>query len=538
MSSKPKPRRPANIIEAVTSPEWWGPWFPKPESWAAWRSFWKAIFALEMDERELAIFRECTGRQQPPAEPQREVAEVIGRRGGKSRAAATTAAWLSLFVDWRSYLSAGERACVLLLAADRKQARVSLRFVRSLILDHAELRKLVVRETQEGLELANRVVIEVSTASFRTIRGYSIAALVADEVAFWIDSESSANPAEEVLAAVRPAMSTMGPDAMLLMMSSPHARRGPLWQAYSRHYGKEDAPTLVWKASTKVMNPSVPQRSIDELYEQDPARASSEYGAEFRSDVETYVPREVVEDAVVAGRRELEPVRGLRYHGFTDPSGGSSDSMTLAIAHNEAGRVIVDAIRERRPPFSPEDVVIEMAAALRSFGIGSIQSDRFGGAWVTEAFARCGIRCEQSAKPKSDLYVDLLPLLNAKRIELLDHPRLVAQLCGLERRTARSGKDSIDHPPNAHDDLVNSVAGAAVLALGQGFRVTAEMANEMIARIAATPPHRPNSNLTWPVVQPRPRVFIPLSQRCMPAFVLPPEKFDPRSYSNDDTTPT
>jgi hypothetical protein len=29
----------------------------------------------------------------------------------------------------------------------------------------------------------------------------------------------------------------------------------------------------------------------------------------------------------------------------------------------------------------------------------------------------------------------------------------------LERRTARGGRDSIDHPPGAHDDLANAVAG-------------------------------------------------------------------------------
>ena len=65
---------------------------------------------------------------------------------------------------------------------------------------------------------------------------------------------------------------------------------------------------------------------------------------------------------------------------------------------------------------------------------------------------------------KSDLYRDLLPILNSGRAELLDVPRLVSQLCGLERRTARGGRDSIDHAPGAHDDLSNSVAGAIVSA--------------------------------------------------------------------------
>jgi hypothetical protein len=46
----------------------------------------------------------------------------------------------------------------------------------------------------------------------------------------------------------------------------------------------------------------------------------------------------------------------------------------------------------------------------------------------------------------------------------LDIPRLISQFHGLERRTARGGKDSIDHGPGAHDDIANAVAGAIVLA--------------------------------------------------------------------------
>ena len=37
-----------------------------------------------------------------------------------------------------------------------------------------------------------------------------------------------------------------------------------------------------------------------------------------------------------------------------------------------------------------------------------------------------------------------------------------AQLAGLERRTARSGRDLIDHAPGGHDDLANAVAGVLV----------------------------------------------------------------------------
>ena len=114
---------------------------------------------------------------------------------------------------------------------------------------------------------------------------------------------------------------------------------------------------------------------------------------------------------------------------------------------------MLDAVRERRPPFSPEDVVAEFAVLLKSYGISKVIGDKYAGEWPRERFSQCGVTYEPSAKPKIDLYRDLLPALNSRKVELLDDARLVAQLCGLERRTARGGRDSIDHAPGAHDDV-------------------------------------------------------------------------------------
>ena len=253
------------------------------------------------------------------------------------------------------------------------------------------------------------------------------------------------------------------PRAMLLCASSPYARRGVLWDAWRRHYGQEESSVLVWKAPTRTMNPNVPQRVIDEAMERDPASASAEYGANFRVDVETFISREVLDAACVPDRHELPPLSNNIYFGFVDPSGGSADAMTLAIAHRDrpTNRVVLDAVRERRPPFSPEDVVAEFAQLLKSYRCTRVTGDRYGGEWPRERFRTHGITYDLAEKPKSDLYRDLLPLLNSGRIELLDNPRLTAQLCSLERRTGRGGRDSIDHAPGAHDDLANAVAGAA-----------------------------------------------------------------------------
>ena len=90
--------------------------------------------------------------------------------------------------------------------------------------------------------------------------------------------------------------------------------------------------------------------------------------------------------------------------------------------------------------------------------------DRYAGEFPREQFRKCGISYEVSAQAKSDIYVNFLPLLNSRKVELLDHPRLISQLTGLERRTSRAGKDSIDHAPGGHDDVANAAAGVLTLA--------------------------------------------------------------------------
>ena len=179
----------------------------------------------------------------------------------------------------------------------------------------------------------------------------------------------------------------------------------------------------------RVMNPLVSQEIIDAAMERDPASASAEYLAEFRSDIESFVSREAVEACVTVGVRERAPVPGIIYSAFVDPSGGSADAMTLAIGHRDGDDVVVlDAVRERKPPFSPRDVVDEFATLLKSYGVSTITGDRYAGEWPRERFSEFGVTYEPAAKPKSDLYRDLLPAINSRRVDLLDDARLVTQL--------------------------------------------------------------------------------------------------------------
>ena len=455
---------PINILDTIADPNLFGSHFQKDESWVAWKVFLAALFGLPLSDEQLAIFKECTGRETPPAGGTNEAWLVCGRRGGKSFVLSVIAVFLAAFKDWRRYLGPGERATVMVVAAARKQARVIMRFIMGLLSSSPILKQLIENETRESVSLRNRINIEIHTASFKSTRGYTVVAALLDELAFW-SSDDSAEPDEEVIAAIRPGMSTI-PGAMLLCASSPHARKGALWNAYHKFFAK-DGPILVWQAPTRTMNPSVPQSWIDAEIERDPAKNTAEYLAQFRTDVETFVNREAVRSCISTGIRERPPQPNTRYFGFVDMSGGSVDSAALAIAHSEEARqtIVTDCIRERKAPHSPEDVIEEFSKIIKQYGIFKITGDRYGGEWPREQFGRFGISYEPSQKAKSALYIDCLPLINSARLELLDDGRSFNQLCALERRTGRGRGDVIDHPPNGHDDLINAIAGAAVSAV-------------------------------------------------------------------------
>jgi hypothetical protein len=137
-------------------------------------------------------------------------------------------------------------------------------------------RALVENVTADTISLKSRVDIQIRPASFRTIRGISAIAAIAEECSMWQSDElGSKNPDREILAAIRPALSTTnGP---LFAIGSPHARRGETWRMFNRHFVPDGAPDiLIANGPTRLFNPTIRQSVIDRAYEDDPAIAASE----------------------------------------------------------------------------------------------------------------------------------------------------------------------------------------------------------------------------------------------------------------------
>lgn len=442
-----------NIRDLMTAPELLGDHFSS-DSFSRWRTLLSGFHGLPLADDELKDWQLLTGRESAPQQAFDELWLVVGRRGGKTQGAAILAVEAAFFHDYTDRLSPGEVATVMILAADKKQARSAFRYISGLIESNPMMRQMVERETTESIELANRVNIEVHAASFRNVRGYSVPLVIADEIAFW-RSEDSANPDREILNALRPALASM--NGKLVALSSPYAKRGELWETYRRSYATDDTEVLVAQADTRTMNPTLPQSFIDAAYRRDPASAKTEYGAQFRDDISSFIAVEALQ-AVTRSSPLIIPYNSKnQYQAFIDATGGGADEYSLAIGHKENGLLVVDLVEGRRGV--PAEITAEYAALLKSYRVQKVHGDRYAGSWVSDEFQTHGVKLLVSEQPKSGLYVDALAAINSGQVELPPDKTMLNQFQNLERRTSRAGRDSIDHAPGAHDDRANAVAG-------------------------------------------------------------------------------
>lgn len=448
---------PITIRDLMTDPALFGGQFGG-DSYEGWRALLAGFYGLPLDGAELELFKTLTNRSEPPTGAYSELWEAIGRRGGKTQAAALLSTYHAPFMNYSDTLSPGEVATVLLLAADKAQARSAMRYVKGLC-DHTMIRPMVHRETESSLEFSNRTVIEIATASFRSVRGYTLAAVICDEIAYWFTE--GANPDAETIAALKPGLATLG--GPLIALSSPYAKRGTLWNAFKKHFGGDSSRVLVAQAPTLTMNPTLGPAIIEAALAEDPERARAEYLAEFRGDISTFLDIELIERATRSKPLELPPRSGEQYHAFVDPNGGGADEFTLSIAHREGELTVVDMVRGRHG--SPAAIAQEFAAILRTYKVTQVRGDRYAGRWPRDEFRKHGIDYIPSDRDRSALYLEFMARINSGAVTLPPDQKMQRQFANLERRAHRGGRDTIDHPPGAHDDRANAVAGAVAFTM-------------------------------------------------------------------------
>jgi hypothetical protein len=457
---------PIDIDTALTDRKLLGAGLGNLDDWFTWRVALKAAFALGLiSDREREIFEQISGGREPPKHRVRELWCIVGRRGGKSRMAALIAIFIALFV--KANVAPGETPCVLALAATTDQARVVFGYCRAFLEKSPILRREIENITASEIKLRRGAVISVHPNNFRSTRGRTLVACVFDECSFWRD-DNSASPDREVYSAILPSLATT--------ISSAYRRAGLMYSKHRDYFGVSNDDVLVLCGTSLQFNPTLDATIIEAQRAADPFAARSEWDSEFRPDISEFLSDQLIEAAIDHGRPlELPPRKNFNYTAFTDASGGTGkDAYTLAIGHPEGEHFIVDVLRGSVSGqlFDPIELTQRYAELLKEYRVHTITGDYYAAEWVSSAWAKTGITYLRSEIPKSQVYLETAPLFARGVVSLPDHRLLLRQLRLLERKTHRSGRDTVDHPRSGSDDFANAACGVLALmskSAGSGY---------------------------------------------------------------------
>jgi Phage Terminase len=388
---------------------------------------------------------------------------VGGRQSGKT---SKLAAPIALFETFRDHgLPPGQEAYVMLLAPTIAQARIALRSIRNYLRGSKILSKRIVRTTKDEIVLDHGIIIGCYASTYDGVRGRIIVAAICDEMAFWPHEETSANPEEEVIAALRPGMITVK-NPKLIKISTPYAKQGLLWAEFQRR-AELDFP--VWQLPSHEMNPKI---SLSDL-EREQRRGEEkyhlrEYLAEFVDSVSGWTTPEILDPCIARGRRELPPVRDGFYLAALDPASRHND-FALAILHRSSdGKIIEDRVARRTgtktAPLAFRAVLAEIKSILDDYGINSAVGDQFCSDVIRQDLLELGVSyeiCTFGPQTRAMIFTNLKHLLVQDKIELLEDPEQLRQLRNL--REERTDRGQIDVRPSGgmKDDLAVAIALAA-----------------------------------------------------------------------------
>ena len=159
------------------------------------------------------------------------------------------------------------------------------------------------------MTLTSGVVVASYPCRPAAVRGLRACVVVIDELAFFVATDGRPTD-REMLRVARGRVATTG--GKVIVLSSPYAETGALWELHRRHYGREDSLTLIWQASAPDMNPTLGADYLDRMRDEDPDAFRSEVLGLFRAGISSLFDPEVLESAVDVGVRERMPEEAAR----------------------------------------------------------------------------------------------------------------------------------------------------------------------------------------------------------------------------------
>ena len=397
--------------------------------------------------------------------PARQLVLRVGRRGRKSETLCLVGV---LEARWGDHpVPNGDVGVVAVVSVDLREAGERLRVIDSLLtwldIPHKTTARAIKLETIEG-----RPEIEFRTyaATMGGVRGFTCICAILDEVAFWKDVDTGANPATEVIESLRPAMVAM-PNARMFLSSSPMGMLDAHADAFAQ--GDSDGQMVAF-APTWLANPSVTKEATRFLCTNE-QRWQREYGAiPMEGFEESLLSSSMLDKCTRSGPMFLPREPGCVYVAGMDP-GFTRNPWTLAISclrwvGEKLTRSIVGVWQWQGTPSKPnepEAVLKAVASIVKPYGIEVIESDqyeRFGLNTIAQRpdiglYVRVSAR---SAAERLAMYESIVTQMSDGEIDLPPDKQLRADLLGIRQKLTPNGFTiSLTEIGDRHCDYAPSV---------------------------------------------------------------------------------
>jgi hypothetical protein len=194
------------IVDALADKRLFGalPAFKDLATWRSWLVFLKAVYGLDLDQDELAIFRSHTGRSKPSLQGYAEAVAIVGRQSGKTQLAATLAVYEAITAP----VASGRGTYAVLVSQDARAAlRTLFRYAASPFEVSPILQSSIASRTTDSLELDTGVTLSAYPCKPQAVRGLRARVAICDELAFFRSTENIPTDVE-MLRALRPTLAT------------------------------------------------------------------------------------------------------------------------------------------------------------------------------------------------------------------------------------------------------------------------------------------------------------------------------------------
>jgi hypothetical protein len=374
------------------------------------------------------------------------------------------------------------------LSVRRDEAAKRLRGVKAILDALGEK----YAERGDTVELVERpAIFTVVTANNRANVGDTVAFAWLDEVSSWSDDDLGANPAEQVVGRLAPALATL-PDSKMCLVSSPLSTN----DYHARQFDLGETPVqCVARGATWEINPNISEADTHEL-EPDERTRRREYGAEPSESVEENWFGSAI-DAATDSSMSVEIPLGVRRIVSIDPAFDGESSPDLfgwSVITSEPGPLIGANGRQRRitrvraaGAWKPDRLPYALAERVRDEVCGvydssnkaprTVYTDQHEGHSFAELARSAGLNLQVVPWTGGNSAQSKLARFKAVRLAMLDgslkipnDPDLLREFRSVRGLLAPSGAERIEMPRTSrgHCDRVSAVVLGASIALEHG----------------------------------------------------------------------